>query len=1544
MIREFTYNVSALIQNRITGENYTLVHIYNSSIEIGETNWYAEFKLNDSTPLSYIQTELDQYCSDNYISYTDIDLIKIMVSSNDPDIVVYFENYGDDIIPIDRPIYVYIQNPQGYLNTPILQGIAKATSIIRWTWTEIAGCAYTLQDINGYTIAEVGVNVTSWDQYNLNPNTNYTVRIQAYNENSYSEWSEWITVSTSATIPVGDFDVFSPTIKETVELKPIPLSPLKNDLYKSGIGQGDDLLVSISPDKKEDFMCKLRVYGIDTNNQVLYPERMFQYRQKSITKVNRMSKFGNFSGDIKSHQPENYKFKASSYCSVPIDIQRKADVNLLVEGLTPTAIKVPYKYQVQAVAQDQPINIKDVFNFGLKAEYYTDYTFDYTVSGQIQIPDIANTSNNVTIQCAVAKTSTTAKVFDSANVYTKYKATLQVKLIFDVKEINVHVPAELGGPIVIGGAFNVQIPWTYTMTKTFSLDQTQSDMNYNILFDGKTLYSTIKSIIQSESFRNNLHNYVPSSYQDDPRYTYGVFDSDLRSIKLDTSNGNGFSIAIVDMSNNTVSGISSLPVSVNDSTRIAGTIQTWQYKAYTTVTTTNSIVTQIFNIDNNSVGHPLSITNLNLGNTDLIKDFSIKVSAIVNGSIKSSSKVIVPVANDGIVHGVDNWNPQWTNSLGAIIEDLQINSSVLYKTPTIQISRRKNIIPAQSYTYQNISKTFTYEKLSSMSLIKINTSTITDILKPLAGTNKLVDGSYQISTTSDAVNVCIQNEYVYASCKKDHPTKYVWTYKISPWPYVSDAVDGLCVVSQQDLIDKYMPKASSGTIIYDGTDYENITWTLVPIGGSSQILTSDYPNASIVWNNNPDQVEIKGLDDIYLYTSPATGTYECTNIYDGDVVTPLEEDSLVIAIPNDFDSYQLRYNGTDFIGRITEEDRIYSGDKSKITYKLTILISNGLSISWNKSSNMTTFYNTEDQDNINIVVNKYIAKYSKSYTIPKTISSEAGNGALLIDVDELNTYLPYYNDILWPLDTSTLTYTLRFQQPNVMQYFKNGGSSHIGPEEILANVNSNMVTFTAEKILSGVVYDYQCPLEVFDLSTLTPYDNNGNQYTGDPEVITYNTINATDNINLNTDGTNVFVDIINKSDPVLVQSINQWVRSIPAIISLDSNIMYSLTKTGGHINTFAAWGNLSQKCSIIGDTIYSNNGQLSIWAESDYIELDDITYSSWKVGIVNDGSKVDLTVPIDIFQGDTAGEVIYEVEIQDDVKDVIYTIDDYDITFSCNTTSSTPGILTDDTTHCEVVSELMTLDNNISVRTFTMAIPEPSIIMPDKTLIYTVDSDNPNIYMTMEDPKPSDDGLDMLVDVTASILIQSQTAWKPVLNPGYFYTNTSEHYLFAENNITIELIDNPDIEDIQYSVTPLPKMGSPIIIKDSNDLIYQEMIEGLEITEELTLINNQYLRLKYTGIDINSIYINDETDPSINVINNIVILPNGADNDKISIRYKVNNSFYVDEIEDNLIITVHGGDPESHSIYYETGDKYIADIDLNPLRSDQTCGFLYIKG
>ena len=202
--------------------------------------------------------------------------------------------------------------------------------------------------------------------------------------------------------------------------------------------------------------------------------------------------------------------------------------------------------------------------------------------------------------------------------------------------------------------------------------------------------------------------------------------------------------------------------------------------------------------------------------------------------------------------------------------------------------------------------------------------------------------------------------------------------------------------------------------------------------------------------------------------------------------------------------------------------------------------------------------------------------------------------------------------------------------------------------------------------------------------------------------------------------------------------------------------------------------------------------------------------------------------------------------------------------------------------------------------------------------------------------------------------------WHPLIHNGYYYHQEQEYYLYAQKE---EEIVTPVIENNKPVIylSQVPQQGSPIIVKDNqgNPLRKVTFYDDdwdltLEHKEEFNGNGHDSYYLQYKGIDIKTLsvlvnnlsisYTFDEDESCIHF--NQILTPK----DKITVRYKLLYSFYVNMHQNPVQIVLHDNYDISNmtkmTVIYESAEDtpyyQATECIVNPLLNHNHTGFLYI--
>ncbi|MBR2245608.1 MAG: hypothetical protein IJ880_01055 [Bacilli bacterium] len=211
--------------------------------------------------------------------------------------------------------------------------------------------------------------------------------------------------------------------------------------------------------------------------------------------------------------------------------------------------------------------------------------------------------------------------------------------------------------------------------------------------------------------------------------------------------------------------------------------------------------------------------------------------------------------------------------------------------------------------------------------------------------------------------------------------------------------------------------------------------------------------------------------------------------------------------------------------------------------------------------------------------------------------------------------------------------------------------------------------------------------------------------------------------------------------------------------------------------------------------------------------------------------------------------------------------------------------------------------------------------------------------------------------IKAEVKEETPKPWNPLIHNGYYYYNEKENYLYAK-----EIRHTIEDETNQFFITPRPRQGSPIILESNQGVLYRK-VNFYNESDELTLTNREVFHgnyrnkyyLQYSDIDQSTleVFVNEQAVSNLFDASDssITFASSYSKEDKIEIRYRLKNSFYIDMnanvLKDEARVQVHN--PENikgATIKYEghfTSPFYReSGVLSNPILNHNHKGFLYL--
>lgn len=217
-----------------------------------------------------------------------------------------------------------------------------------------------------------------------------------------------------------------------------------------------------------------------------------------------------------------------------------------------------------------------------------------------------------------------------------------------------------------------------------------------------------------------------------------------------------------------------------------------------------------------------------------------------------------------------------------------------------------------------------------------------------------------------------------------------------------------------------------------------------------------------------------------------------------------------------------------------------------------------------------------------------------------------------------------------------------------------------------------------------------------------------------------------------------------------------------------------------------------------------------------------------------------------------------------------------------------------------------------------------------------------------------------VLSATLRYITSPSEKWFIGIHNGYYYLNQNEFYLFSGEPEILNYYDM--VNDKSYKTTSafsnhiklqlneMPEQFSPITLKDDNGIFKYLNSDGIYINETFVIKQQKVDKvfLKYSGVNVFEIFINNIKYNDFDVVNNCVKFGNDFnENDIIKIKYTVNNSF-ITKYDYNLrkIEIIADRNLINPVINYESNNntnRYIPEyVSLNPVYNTNFDGFIYI--
>ena len=313
--KEFIHEITGLTDDKL----YNNYHIISNNV-----NMFNLFK-----------NEINDYCTYNEININNIDIDEFNIVSNTDKVDVYFEpgeeQYNDQI-SLSPDIKCYIHPKYDEIIAPVLNGQAYDDSSIIWTFEDDGFAHYLISEPIDPSdnlsidkiIAQLGVGVTQYTETGLEPNTQYTRRLIAYDENQTSLPGLPTTIQTatvSSSIALDRYEI-EKNYDYTTDDADREIIQENLEAFHSGVGDFNDLKVykQMDSDFYQKFKAYIQLRGERTQNEKRYDSVGFNYKVCLESEETVEEQKGEVTFDIDAYPIEKVSIKDYMYASQPVTI------------------------------------------------------------------------------------------------------------------------------------------------------------------------------------------------------------------------------------------------------------------------------------------------------------------------------------------------------------------------------------------------------------------------------------------------------------------------------------------------------------------------------------------------------------------------------------------------------------------------------------------------------------------------------------------------------------------------------------------------------------------------------------------------------------------------------------------------------------------------------------------------------------------------------------------------------------------------------------------------------------------------------------------------------------------------------------------------------------------------------------------------------------------------------------------------------------------------------------------------------------------------
>lgn len=331
MILEVKYRVTVKIKNKINLKEFIFEKDFKYKIENEKDYVYGNIHtISKGYILDLFKEETETYTKSNNITQNDITICSFYVSTYNDGLDIYFENEEEDSFTLFPALKVYVPDEKVVLIPPVLSSKIIDDNSIMWIWDNL-DYPVCINDINNETIAQIPSGIGYYIEKNLKNNWTYSRYAYYFEKSNKSENSNVSINTTQKQNKDTTLRNFSITEKYEFDKKNLETLEERNKYFKSGVGDGLDLLVSKQLDDSFNEQYNLNVNIYSTESEVIqrYAQVNFDYYFKASAKRTIATREGSCTVKGTAYEIQEGHFRVYKYASKPVEFMYRFKVDLI---------------------------------------------------------------------------------------------------------------------------------------------------------------------------------------------------------------------------------------------------------------------------------------------------------------------------------------------------------------------------------------------------------------------------------------------------------------------------------------------------------------------------------------------------------------------------------------------------------------------------------------------------------------------------------------------------------------------------------------------------------------------------------------------------------------------------------------------------------------------------------------------------------------------------------------------------------------------------------------------------------------------------------------------------------------------------------------------------------------------------------------------------------------------------------------------------------------------------------------------------------------